>query len=170
MKGERTAVQKVYQIAETKNRKALLEFLTQHGQQLLPFVELIADTKMAVDEFIDVLGRAALEAVLQLSAAQVAGPPHQGKPGGEVRRHGSQPGTVCLSTQKVRVRKPRLRTKAGGAKAEVPVPSDEAMQAEGPLRHRLSEILLSGVSTRQYERVVPEMAASCGISKRVYEK
>mgnify|MGYP005842764681 FL=1 len=39
------------------------------------------------------------------------------------------------------------------------------MQAEGPLRDKLGEILLSGVSTRQYERVVPEMATSCGISK-----
>ena len=92
MKVERTAVQKVYQIAETPDRQALLEFLTQHGQQLLPFVELIADARMAVDEFIDVLGRASLEAVLQLSAGTVAGPPHQGKAGGEVRRHGSQAG------------------------------------------------------------------------------
>ena len=39
------------------------------------------------------------------------------------------------------------------------------MQAEGPLRDRLGEILLSGVSARKNERVVPEMAASCGISK-----
>jgi len=47
----------------------------------------------------------------------------------------------------------------------VPVPAYEAMQAEGPLRDKLGEILLSGVSTRKYERVVPEMATSCGISK-----
>ena len=39
------------------------------------------------------------------------------------------------------------------------------MQAEGPLRDKLGEILLSGVSTRKYERVVPEMGASYGISK-----
>jgi transposase-like protein len=155
----------VYQIAERKDNRALTDYLAQHGQMLLPMVELIEQAQLAVDEFIDVLGRAALEAVLELSAAQVAGPPHQGKPGGAVRRHGSQPGRVSLSTQKVRVRKPRLRTKAGGAGAEVPVPAYEAMQAEGPLRDKLGEILLSGVSTRKYERVVPEMATSCGISK-----
>ena len=158
-------MKRVYPIAEAKDSRALTDYLTAHGQMLLPMVELIEQAQLAVDEFIDVLGRAALEAVLQLSAAQVAGPRHQGQPGGEVRRHGSQPGTVSLSTQKVRVRKPRLRTKAGGARAEVPIPAYEAMQAKGPLRHKLSEILLSGVSTRKYERVVPEMATSCGISK-----
>ena len=141
-------MKRVYQIAERKDNRALTDYLAQHGQMLLPMVELIEQAQLAVDEFIDVLGRAALEAVLQLSAAQVAGPPHQGKPGGEVRRHGSQPGTVCLCTQKVRVRKPRLRTKAGGAGAEVAIPAYEAMQAEEPLRDKLSEILLSGVSTR----------------------
>jgi putative transposase len=158
-------VKRVYQIAEGKDNRPLTDYLAQHGQMLLPMVELIEQAQLAVDEFIDVLGRGALEAVLELSAAQVAGPPHPGKAGGAVRRHGSQPGNVCLSTQKVRVRKPRLRTKAGGAGAEVPVPAYEAMQAEGPLRDKLGEILLSGVSTRQYERVVPEMATSCGISK-----
>jgi transposase-like protein len=159
-------VQKVYQIEETKNRKALLEFLTQHGQQLLPFVELIADARMAVDEFIDVLGRASLEAVLQLSATTVAGPPHQGKRGGgEIRRHGSQKGVVCLSTQRVSVDKPRLRRTGGGPGAEVPLPAYEAMQNDGALSQKLCGILMRGVSTRHYADVIPEMAETCGVSK-----
>ncbi len=58
--------------------------------------------------------RGSLEAVLKLSAVGVEGPRHQGQAGGEVRRHGKQSGTVCLSTQKVRVKKLRLRKKAGG--------------------------------------------------------
>ena len=72
-------MQKVYQIAEAKGRRVWQEFLVQQGQQLLPFVELIADARLAVDEFIDVRGRASLEAVWQLSATTVAGPPHQGR-------------------------------------------------------------------------------------------
>jgi len=158
-------VKRVYQIAERKDNRTLTEYLARHGQLLLPMVDLIETAQVAVDEFIEVLGRATLEAVLELSAAQVAGPRHQGQAGGPVRRHGSQSGTVCLCTQKVRVRKPRLRTKAGGAGGEVSVPAYEAMQTQGALRHKLGEILLSGVSTRKYERVVPEMATSCGISK-----
>ena len=158
-------MKRVYQMAEARDRKALTEFLVREGQGLLPFVELIADARMAVDEFIDVLGRASLEAVLQLSAGTVAGPPHQGKAGGEVRRHGSQPGVVCLSTQKVRVRKPRLRKKGGGRQAEVSIPAYEAMQSDVALGEKLSSILLRGVSTRNYEDVIPEMAETCGVSK-----
>jgi len=36
---------------------------------------------MVVEQFIEVLGRSALEAVLELSAEQVAGASHQGKTG-----------------------------------------------------------------------------------------
>lgn len=137
----------------------------REGQGLLPFVELIADAQMAVDEVIDVLGRASLEAVLQLSASTVAGPPHQGKVGGEIRRHGRQAGVVCLSTQKVRVSKPRLRRKGGGKQAEVPIPAYEAMQSDVALGLKLSSILLRGVSTRNYRDVIPQMAETCGVSK-----
>lgn len=155
----------VYQIADRKDTSSLSECLSQNGQMLLPMVELIEQAQMAVDEFIDVLGRAALEAVLQLSAQQIAGPRHQGQAGGEVRRHGTQPGVVCLSTQKVRVRKPRLRAKSGGKGAEVPIPAYEAMQSDASLREKLASVLMSGVSTRNYERVIPEMAETCGVSK-----
>ena len=84
----------VYQIVDRNDSRELSRLLSQDGQFLLPMVDLIEQAQVVVEEFIDVVGRAALEAVLEVSAAQVAGPPHQGKAGGEVRRHGSQPGTV----------------------------------------------------------------------------
>jgi putative transposase len=155
----------VYQIADAKDSRALSEYLAQNGQLLLPVVELISSAHLAVEEFMDVLGRAALEALLELSAQQVAGPRHQGKAGGDIRRHGTQGGVVSLSTQKVRVRKPRLRRKGGGKATEVPLPAYEAMQDDTSLQAKLSDILRSGVSTRKYERVIPAMAESCGTSK-----
>lgn len=156
---------RVYQIAGEQDTRVVEEFLVQNGQGLLPLVELIESAQLAVDEFIDVLGRASLEAVLELSASGVAGPRHQGQAGGEVRRHGHQSGTVCLSTQKVRVKKPRLRRKGGGEGAEVAVPAYEAMQSDASLSEKLSSILMRGVSTRNYEAVIPEMADTCGVSK-----
>ncbi len=42
-------------------------------------VELIEQSKLAVDELIDVLGRASIEGALQLSAQSLAGPPRPGK-------------------------------------------------------------------------------------------
>ncbi len=76
--------------------------MTKNGQALLPLVELIEQSRLAVDELIDVLGRASLEAVLWLSAEAVAGPPHPGKKGGAVGWHGSETGTVALSERKLR--------------------------------------------------------------------
>jgi transposase-like protein len=72
---------------------------------------------------------------------------------------------VCLSTQKVGLRKPRLRKKGGGKGAEVSIPAYEAMQHDGSLCEKLCSILMRGVSTRNYEAVVPDMAETCGVSK-----
>ena len=59
------------------NEQELATFLTKSGQGLLPIVDLIEQSRMACDQLIDVTGRAVLQAVLQLSAAQVAGGPQQ---------------------------------------------------------------------------------------------
>ena len=69
-----------YQIADTTDSRKLTEFLCQEGQFLLPMVELITGAEMAIDELIEVTGRAAVEAVLTLSAQEVAGPKHRAKP------------------------------------------------------------------------------------------
>lgn len=85
-----------------------------------------------------------MERVLELSAEQVASPRHQGKPVGEVDWHGTQEGRVTLSTQKIGVRKPRLRKRYGGKGAEVPIPVYEAVQSDRGLRERLAAVMLRG--------------------------
>ncbi len=64
-------------------------------------VELIEQSKLALDELIDLLGRASIEAVLRLSAEGVAGPPHPGKKGGVIGWHGRERGTVALAERKL---------------------------------------------------------------------
>jgi len=103
--------------------------------------------------------------VLRLSAQGVAGPPNPGKKGGAVGWHGSETGTVALAERKLRVSRPRLRKRGQGKDGEVAVPAYEAMQQEGKLGSRMLEILLRGVSTRQYQQVLPEMAETVGVSK-----
>ena len=154
-----------YQITGRKGNAALRQFLAREGEVLLPMVELIEEGRLAVEELVGRLGRAALEAVLLVSAEQVVGPAHPGRAGGEVRRHGHQGGTVALGGQKIRVQKPRLRRREGGKGAEVIVPAYEAMQGDHGLRERLLGVLIRGVSTRDYEAVMPEMASRCGVSR-----
>ncbi len=146
--------------------RRLAEFLVRNGQALLPMLELIEQSRMAIDELIDVVGRASLEAVLQLSAVQVAGPPQQGKAREpDVVWHGRQPGRVCLKERQLRVNRPRLRRKGRGAGKEVPIPVYQALQQDTATGERMLEILLQGVSTRRYRRVIPEMADTVGVSR-----
>ncbi len=152
-----------HQIEDRKDSQGFARYLAKNGQLLLPLVELIEASRMAVDELIDVLGRASIEAVLQLSAAGVAGEKHQGRKGGKINWHGSQPGKVSLSDRQLWVSKPRLRRQGRGAGREVGIPAYEAMN--NGLGSRLLEILMHYVSTRNYRRVIPEMAESVGISK-----
>lgn len=162
-----------YQIVGTGDRlssEQLATMLSWEGQWLLPLVGLIEQAECAVDEVIDVMGRATIEAVLQLSAEQVAGPRRQGKadPGRDVQWHGSQGGRVTLAERQQKVRKPRLRRKAKGDDpgGEVPIPAYQVMRAGGErLSDRILEILLRGVSTRSYAHVLPEMAEQVGVSK-----
>ena len=71
----------------------------KNGQNLLPMVELIEQSQQAVDELIDVLGRATIEAVLKLSAQWVAGPPHPGKKGGAIGLHGRESDGLFTGTE-----------------------------------------------------------------------
>lgn len=158
-------MERPYHTITQNDTQALARFLSKNGQALLPMVELIEQSKLAVDELIDVLGRASIEAVLRLSAEGIAGPPHPGKRGGAVGWHGRERGTVCLRERKLRVHRPRLRKKQTGPDGEVPIPAYEAMQQDTKLGSRMLEILLRGVSARQYKNVLPEMAETVGVER-----
>jgi putative transposase len=165
----RTAVRRNYHTIDKQGKvgdRKLTEFLVRNGQALLPMMELIEHSRMAIDELIDVMGRASIEAVLELSAAQIAGPSQQGKArAADLVRHGTQPGRVCLKERKLKVNRPRLRNKGRGANKEVPVPAYQAMQQNTTTGERMLEILLNGVSTRRYGKVIPQMADTVGVSR-----
>ena len=154
-----------YQIANKTDSRKIAEFLSKDGQLLLPFLELVCNTEQAVDELIDVAGKAAIEAVLLLSAEQIAGPKQPGKAKGQITWHGRQKGVVSLSERKLRVEKPRIRKKGPGSGKEVPIPAYEAMVLNSTLGSRVLEILMKGVSTRNYKSILPKMAETVGVSK-----
>jgi transposase-like protein len=154
-----------YQIISKNDSKKLTQFLCKEGQLLLPMVELITQAEMAIDELIEITGRAAIEAVLTLSAQEVAGPKHPGKKTGDITWYGQQSTTIPLSNRKLRANKPRLRHKGKGANKEVEIPAHEAILANSTLGRRILEILMNGISTRKYKTILPEMAETVGVSK-----
>jgi putative transposase len=160
-----TAVKKTYHIINREEKiaaAAIEEFAKANGQLLLPLVELITRARVAVDEVIGAVGRQTIETILTLSATEVAGPRTPGKPSGEILWHGSQSGRVMLADRQLKVKRPRLRHREEG---EVKVPAYEALQDNEGTAERMIGALLRGVSTRQYEEVLPEMAATVGVSR-----
>ena len=164
-KGDTTAVKKTYHIVNRDEQSAaasLEQFAKSNGQLLLPLVELISEARIAVDEVISSIGRKTIETILRLSAEEVAGAQTPGKASGEIRWHGSQNGRVALADRQLRVKRPRLRHKQEG---EVKVPAYEALQENSATAQRMMGALLRGVSTRQYEEVLPAMAETVGVSR-----
>ena len=94
---------------------------------LLPLVNVFALAGGALDHIIDVIGRAAIEAVLDISAVDVAGEKQPGKErkGGGAAYHGRQRGRVYLADRAVRVERPRLRSAGEG---ELAIPAYEALR------------------------------------------
>lgn len=158
-------MKKRYQIREKRETKELAEYLSRNGQLILPVLEVIQTSMTAVDELIDIVGRATIEAVLRLSATEVAGSKHQGKQGGDVNWHGSQSGTVQLSDRKVKVNRPRLRRKRGGKGSEVEIPAYRSLNMPGRMGRQVLNVLMKNVSTRNYRKVIPEMAKTVGVSR-----
>ncbi len=160
-------MKKTYEVTDRADRRAVAEFLKSEGQFLLPMVELVERAELAIDRVIEVMGRATIEAVLEMSAEGVAGP----KQAGKARRteepvwYGRQGGQVYLSDRKIRVQRPRLRRRGEGTGGEIEVPAYAAMRRPGPLADRMLEILMAGVSTRKYGRVIGDMADTVGVSK-----
>jgi putative transposase len=148
--------------------KRIAELLAKDGQLILPLLDLLENAQCALDDLIDVMGRATIEAVLQMSAETIAGPKQQGKKSDrDIVYHGTQQGRVSLKDRQLNVAKPRLRRKnpKEGEPSEVEIPAYEAMRKDGRLADRMLEIVIAGVSTRRYQKVLPEMAETVGVSK-----
>ncbi|GAG26157.1 unnamed protein product, partial [marine sediment metagenome] len=106
-----------------------------------------------------------IEAILVLSAREVAGGKRPGKKAGPIGWHGRQKGVVPLAERKLRVEKPRLRRKGKGRGKEVQIPAYEAMLMNSALGRRILEILMRGVSNRNYREILPQMSQTVGVSK-----
>ncbi len=160
-------MKRTYEVRDRADKRAIREFLKREGQFLLPMLELVEQTEVAIDEVIQVMGRATIEAVLEMSAEGVAGVKQAGRSRAEDDTvwYGRQGGVVYLLDRKVRVERPRLRRRGAGEGGEVEVPAYAAMRRPGAVADRMLEVLMAGVSTRKYGRVIGEMADTVGVSK-----
>ena len=98
---------RAYQVAGRRDSRKLAEFLSKEGQLLLPMLDRITQAEMAVDELIDAAGRATIEAILLMSAQDVAGVRHPGKACGAFSLPSAQ---VCCMIVNTKLCQPGLFT------------------------------------------------------------
>ena len=66
-------MKRTYEVPERAAKRAIREFLKREGHLLLPILEFVEQAELAIDEVIEAMGRATIEAVLEMSAEGVAG-------------------------------------------------------------------------------------------------
>ena len=160
-KAKQSSHQSNPKLVDKQDRQALAACFADQGQVLLPLLELVQDARASIDELMSDAGRHFVEQLLVLSAQEVAGRKHPGKHEGPVRWHGTQPGRITLAERKLAIKRPRLRD----ARREVAIPAYARLREEPRLGSRIRDILVTGVSTRKYARVLPAMAGAVGIQK-----
>ncbi len=98
------------------------------------------------------VGLEVFDQLLQADVAEVAGPKGRHNPDRRARRHGTEPAKVPMGGRMVEVRKPRVRSADGAV--EVPLASWAAVSDRDLLNAHTVASMLTGVSTRGYERVL----------------
>jgi transposase-like protein len=105
------------------------------------------------------LGRQLVEAILYIEREERAGPDyHPAKEG--LYKWASQPGSVYIAGQKVRVERPRLR----GRKGEVNLQSYRKLNDPEAFSEQLLGQSLAGLSARRYGETVIQAAEAFGVS------
>ena len=156
-------MKRTYEVRDRADKRAIREFLKREGQFLDAW--LVEQTEVAIDGHPG-MGRATMSGAGD--ERRGCGRREAGRSVTSGRRHGVVwPAGWCglPVDRKVRVERPRLRRRGAGEGGEVEVPAYAAMRRPGAVADRMLEVLMAGVSTRKYGRVIGEMADTVGVSK-----
>lgn len=83
----------------------------------------------------------------------------------QLHRWGTQDGSVYLLEQQVPIKKPRIRTKGAGS-SEIELRMYEELNKKDFLNSQAAAKLLSGLSTRRFQKTVDQLFDSRGISRQ----
>lgn len=102
-------------------------------------------------------------AQLDQEVAALCGAHYQHGGGTGASRWGTQPGSIVLGNQRVAIQRPRVRDTEGGR--EVPLATYTQFQSPALFNQSAFQEGLKRVSQRDYEKGLPQIAASFGMSK-----
>jgi transposase-like protein len=124
--------------------------------------ELELDAKVELIRSLIPLGLMHVQDLLMQELRALAGARYARKDEGQRgRRHGSNPGSIRLSGQRVPIRVPRVRSAEGG---EIALRSYAALSNGGDLDELLLKRVLYGISCRNYEAAAESIPGAIGLS------
>lgn len=152
-----------------RSRREALEVAPSHSmptevQLTMPLPEFMDNLRTFLFGKINNTIVDAIEKFLEACAFTVAGEKHQGQASAsQIYWHASQPGSIYLKDTKVKVQRPRLRSRE--THREVAIPCYQELREKGDLGDHLREVVLQGISTRRYQEVLPGMMEAVGLSR-----
>jgi len=121
--------------------------------------QIIAQGKQGLDAAVMAMGKMLVEAIMCMEREEISGPDYRPfSP--DFSKGGTQPGSVYIGDQKVKVRHPRLSDVHG----EVTLKTYDKMKEKGAFSEELLGKLLRGMSAQKYGDTVVEAAKAFGVS------
>ncbi|MBU1949797.1 MAG: transposase [Candidatus Eisenbacteria bacterium] len=123
--------------------------------------KVLMEGKLAFDAMMLDMGKMFAEAIMDMDREERSGPDyHPLDP--NLQKWASQPGSVYIGDQKVRVDHPRLRDQEKGC--EIPLESYLKMKQRGQFSEELLEKIFQGISAQKYSDTVISSAQAFGVS------
>ena len=139
----------------TKN----LKNLEQENYLAERMAEILANGKTALDIISLEVGRRIAEAIMYIEREEVAGPDYRPLDP-TIQKWASQPGSLYLGDQKIKVQRPRLR----GPKGEIQLKSYQKLKERDAFSEELLSKVMGGLSARKYSETVTDAANAFGVS------
>lgn len=102
------------------------------------------------------IGLEVLRQMMEVDVTELVGSKGKHNPNRKAYRHGSDDSKVVLGSEKVSIKRPRVRGKDG---TEMPIKTLELFQSEDPLNEAILSRILSGVSTRKLCRTTDDLVS-----------
>jgi transposase-like protein len=158
-------MKKPYQIERQRAVKQLEAMATDRNpavQMILPMAEMVGWLRKGVGELVRQAGLQLMDLLMQEEVRELVGERSHRPPERTANRWGSEQGYCVVMGQKVRVKRPRVRTTDD---REVRLGSYELFHRGEPLTETIWEKLMLGLSTRKYGQAVRQFTEAYGLEK-----
>ena len=138
----------------------------EDGSTEFPIARLMEELGLEMKSFATSAGLILMQKLMEAEVEHLAGP--RKSRGSEINRWCKENGSVVVGGQRLPVERQRLRTDDN--KTEVPLKSYTMFHGSDERTQAVYQRMLAGVSCRNYQKTLEEMAEASGVSKSVVSR